>query len=122
VFLNPNGLQGARLGLTRLGLSGFTNVTTPQPVVDAYEAAFTALTNAGATVIDLDAAGFTFPNGGSGPGELLILCFDFRNDVQNYFATRVGVPMAGKTLNDAIAFNNAHVMSRCPILTRTSGT
>lgn len=113
-FLNSNGLQGARLGLTRLGLSGFTNVTTPQSVVDAYEAAFTALTNAGATVIDLDAEGFSFPNGGSGPGETLILCFDFRNDVQKYFATRVGVPMASKTLNDAIAFNNAHADVEMP--------
>jgi amidase len=113
-FVDPNGLKGARLGLTRIGLSGFTNVTTPQPVVAAFEAAFKALTDAGATVIDLDAAGFTFPNGGSGPGELLILCFDFRNDVQAYFATRVGVPMAGKTLNDAIAFNNAHANVEMP--------
>jgi amidase len=113
-FLNPNGLQGARLGLTRIGLSGFTNVTTPQPVVDAFEAAFQALTNAGATVIDLDAAGFVWPDGGGGPGEFLILCFDFRNDVQSYFATRVGVPMAGKTLNDAIAFNNAHAGVEMP--------
>jgi amidase len=114
-FLNPNGLQGARLGLTRLGLLGFDpDVVTPVPVQDAYEAAFKALTDAGATVIDLDAAGFTFPNGGGGPGEFLILCFDFRNDVQTYFATRVGVPMAGKTLNDAIAFNNAHADVEMP--------
>src|SRR5450759_549525 len=114
-FLNPNGLQGARLGLTRIGLSGFDPfVPTPQPVVDAFDAAFQALTGAGATVIDLDAAGFTFPNGGGGPGEFLILCFDFRNDVQTYFATRVGVPMAGKTLNDAIAFNNAHAGVEMP--------
>ena len=113
-FLNPNGLQGARLGLTRIGLSGFANVTTPQPVVDAFEAAFQALTDAGATVIDLDAAGFTFPNGGGGPGESLVLDFDFRNDVQAYFATRVGVPVAGKTLNDAIAFNNAHADIEMP--------
>jgi amidase len=114
-FLNPNGLKGARLGLTRIGLFGFDQfVPTPQPVVDAFEAAFKALTDAGATVIDLDAAGFTFPNGGSGPGEFLILCFDFRNDVQAYFATRVGVPMAGKTLNDAIAFNNAHANAEMP--------
>jgi amidase len=113
-FVDPNGLKGAKLGLTRIGLSGFTNVTTPQPVVAAFEAAFKALTNAGATVIDLDAAGFTFPNGGSGPGEFLILCFDFRNDVQTYFATRVGVPMAGKTLSDAIAFNNAHANAEMP--------
>jgi amidase len=114
-FLDPNGLKGARLGLTRLGLSGFDPfVPTPQVVVDAYEHAFKVLTNAGATVIDLDAAGFTFPNGGTGPGEFLILCFDFRNDVQAYFATRVGVPMAGKTLNDAIAFNNAHANEEMP--------
>jgi amidase len=114
-FLNPHGLRGARLGLTRLGLFGFDPfVPTPQPVVDAFEAAFEALTDAGATVIDLDAAGFTFPNGGGGPGEFLILCFDFRNDVQAYFATRVGVPMAGKTLNDAIAFNNAHANEEMP--------
>jgi amidase len=114
-FLDPHGLMGARLGLTRLGLGGFDPfVPTPQPVVDAYEHAFKALTNAGATVIDLDAAGFTFPNGGTGPGEFLILCFEFRNDVQAYFATRVGVPMAGKTLTDAIAFNNAHPNEEMP--------
>jgi amidase len=114
-FLDPNGLKGARLGLTRIGLFGFDPfVPTPQPVVDAFEAAFKALTDVGATVIDLDAAGFTFPNGGGGPGEFLILCFDFRNDVQAYFATRVGVPMAGKTLNDAIAFNNAHADEEMP--------
>ena len=114
-FLDPNGLQGARLGLTRLGLGGFDPfVPTPQPVVDAFEAAFKALTDAGATVIDLDAAGFKFPNGGGGPGEFLILCFDFRNDVQNYFATRVGVPVAGGTLQDAIDFNNANADVEMP--------
>jgi amidase len=113
-FLNPHGLQGARLGLTRIGLSGYTNVTTPQPVQDAYEAAFAALTAAGATVIDLDAAGFVWPNGGGGPGEFLVLCYEFRQDVQNYFATRQGVPVAGGTLADAIAFNNAHADVEMP--------
>ena len=114
-FLNPNGLKGARLGLTRIGLFGFDPfVPTPQPVVDAFEAAFQALTDAGATVIDLDAAGFYGLDAGGGPGEFLVLCFDFRNDVQAYFATRVGVPMAGKTLTDAIAFNNAHADEEMP--------
>jgi amidase len=110
-FLSPNGLQGARLGVTRAGLSGFTNVTTPAPVTAAVEAAFSALTTAGATVVDLDAAGFTFP---SASGEFLILVFDFRNDVKAYFATRVGVPVAGGTLADAIAFNNAHADVEMP--------
>jgi len=114
-FLKPKGLQGARLGLTRIGLLGFDPfVVTPQPVQDAFERAFAALTAAGATVIDIDAAGFQWPNGGSGPGELLVLCFDFRNDVQKYFATRKGVPVAGGTLQTAIDFNDAHADVEMP--------
>lgn len=114
-FLNPNGLQGARLGLTRLGLSGFDpDVPTPPAVQAVFEAAFAALTAAGATVIDLDAAGFTGFGNGGGPGESLVLDFDFRNDVQAYFATRVGVPVAGGTLQDAINFNNAHADVEMP--------
>ena len=47
-FLNPNGLKGARLGLTRLGLIGFDPfVPTPQPVLAAFEAAINALTRCG---------------------------------------------------------------------------
>jgi amidase len=113
-FLDPNGLNGARLGLTRIGLLGFTNVPTPVPVQMAFETAFAALTAAGATVIDLDAAGFTGFGQGFAPDELLVLCFDFRNDVQKYFATRQGVPVAGGTLADAIAFNNAHADVEMP--------
>jgi amidase len=111
-FLDPNGLRGARLGVTRAGLNGFDpNVPTPAPVTAAIEAAFTALTAAGATVIDLDAAGFTFPPAN---GEFLVLVYDFRNDLKAYFATRVGVPVAGGTLADAIAFNNAHADTEMP--------
>jgi amidase len=110
-FLDPNGLKGARLGLTRAGLQGFTNVTTPPVVTAAVEAAFSALTAAGATVIDLDAQGFNFA---SADGEFLILLFDFRDDVKSYFATRTGVPVAGGTLADAIAFNNAHADVEMP--------
>jgi len=110
-FLDPNGLKGARIGVTRAGLNGFTNVTTPAPVTAAIEAAFASLTAAGATVIDLDAQGFTFP---SADGEFLVLVFDFRNDLKTYFATRMGVPVAGGTLADAIAFNNAHADVEMP--------
>ena len=111
-FLDPNGLNGARLGLTRAGLNGFDpNVPTPQSVLDAFEAAVNALTAAGATVIDLDAAGFTFP---SADGEFFILLYEFKFDVANYFATRVGVPVAGGTLQTAIDFNNAHADVEMP--------
>src|SRR4029077_14292852 len=110
-FLDPNGLRGARIGITRVGLSGFTNVTTPAPVTAAIEAAFQALTDAGATVVDLDKAGFTFTPAN---GELGILLYDFKNDVAAYFATRVGVPVAGGTLQTAIDFNNAHADVEMP--------
>lgn len=111
IFVDPHGLKGARLGLTRAGLTGFTNVTTPQPVLDAFEEAVNALTAAGATVIDLDAAGFTFP---SADGEFLVLAFDFRRDIRAYFATRAGVPVAGGTLQTAIDFNNANADIEMP--------
>src|ERR1700730_3994098 len=111
VFIDPHGLKGARLGLTRAGLTVFTNVTTPQQVLSAFEKAVNALTAAGATVIDLDAAGFTFPPAN---GELLVLCFDFRRDVRAYFATRVGVPVAGGTLQTAIDFDNANADIEMP--------
>jgi amidase len=110
-FLNPHGLQGARIGITRVGLSGFTNVTTPAAVTAAIEAAFKVLSDAGATVIDLDAAGFTFT---PAAGETGVLLYDFKNDVRAYFATRVGVPVAGGTLQTAIDFNNAHADVEMP--------
>ena len=111
-FLDPNGLKGARIGVTRVGLNGFDPfVPTPADVTAAIEAAFQALTDAGATVIDLDAAGFTFTPAN---GEFGVLLFDFKNDVANYFATRVGVPVAGGTLQTAIDFNNAHADVEMP--------
>jgi amidase len=110
-FLDPDGLKGARIGITRVGLNGFTNVTTPAEVTAAIEAAFKALSDAGATVIDLDKAGFTFA---PASGELGILEYDFKNDVRAYFATRKGVPVAGGTLQSAIDFNNAHAAVEMP--------
>ncbi|MGZ6144043.1 MAG: hypothetical protein ACXWLM_11945, partial [Myxococcales bacterium] len=111
-FVDPNGLRGARVGLTRGGLGGFDPfVPTPAPVTAAIESAFAALTAAGARVIDLDAAGFSFA---SADGEFLVLLFEFRSDVAAYFATRVGVPVAGGTLQTAIDFNNAHADVEMP--------
>ena len=111
-FVNPNGLQGARLGLTRVGLNGFDpNVPTPQSVLDAFEAAVKELKAAGATVVDLDAAGFTFA---PADGEFLVLLYEFRQDVRAYFATRVGVPVAGGTLQTAIDFNKHHAAAEMP--------
>ena len=115
-FVNPNGLQGAKLGVTRAGLAGFGPgtpplVATPQPVLDAFEEAVQALQNAGATITDLDAAGFTFS---PADGEFMVLVYDFKFDVAKYFGTRMGVPVAGGTLQTAIAFNNANPSTEMP--------
>ena len=114
-FLDKNGLKGARIGITRAGLGGFAGNTTPKPVTLAIEAAFQALTDAGATVVDLDTPAV---NIGSSGGELLILLYDFRADLKKYFATREGVPVAGGTLDDAIAFNNANAKVEMPFFTQ----
>ena len=105
-FLDPNGLRGARVGVTRQGIDN-----APPQVVAVFDEAVAAIQAAGATVVDLDGAGFTFA---SADGEFLVLLFDFKLDVQKYFATRVGVPMANKTLADAIAFNNANAATEMP--------
>jgi amidase len=42
------------------------------------------------------------------------LLYDFKNDVRAYFANRVGVPVAGGTLQTAIDFNNAHADVEMP--------
>jgi amidase len=107
-FLNPNGLSGARLGLVRAQI-GFNSA--PQQVIDAFNDVVTAMQAAGATIVDLDAAGFTFP---PASGETLVLEFDFKGDVQSYFATRIGVPVARGTLLDAINFNNNNVDAEMP--------
>jgi amidase len=105
-FLNADGLRGARVGVTRQGIDN-----APPQVVAAFDNAIATIQSAGATVVDLDGAGFTFA---SADGEFLVLVYDFKIDLQKYFATRVGVPMANKTLADAIAFNTAHASSEMP--------
>ena len=111
-FLNPNGLKGARLGVTRQGID-----SAPANVIAAFDALLTVLKSAGATVIQLDGANpdispvFTFP---AATGETFVLEYDFKGDVQSYFATRVGVPVAGGTLASAIAFDNANADAEMP--------
>jgi amidase len=121
-FLNPDGLRGARLGVTRQGVD-----SAPAQVVAKFEAVLDELRAAGATVIQLDgptpdvSPPFNFGGPGSpgfATGETLVLEFDFRGDVQKYFATRVGVPLAGGTLQTAIDFNNNNADAEMPFFTQ----
>src|SRR5205823_9852008 len=105
-FLNADGLRNTRIGVTRQGIDN-----GPPQVVAAFDNAIASIQSAGATVVDLDGAGFTFA---PADGEFLVLVYDFKIDLQKYFATRVGVPMANKTLADAIAFNNANASTEMP--------
>lgn len=105
-FLDRRGLNGARLGVTRQGIDD-----APTQVVAAFEETLDAMRDAGATLIDLDEAGFEFA---PADGEFLVLCYEFRDDLRAYLATRTGVPLARKTLNEAIAFNNANAEKEMP--------
>jgi amidase len=105
-FVNRNGLMGARIGVTRQGIDEVSAFTA-----DVFDSAIAAMQGAGATLVDLDAAGFVFP---PGDGEFLVLAFEFVEDVRQYLATRVGVPAAGKTLADLIAFNEANARIEMP--------
>ncbi len=105
-FVRADGLRGARIGVVRP--VSFLNNATPQ-MLAAFDAAVAAIRAAGATTVDIPASAFP-----RAAGELEVLLFDFKLDVQRYFDTREGVPMAHKTLADAIAFNTANAAVEMP--------
>lgn len=105
-FLNQGGLKGARIGVCRdfEGLSPHTDAV--------FEDALKAMSAAGATLVDVSFPHISDINNGT--NEFVVLLYDFKGDVQKYFATRTGVPLAGGTLQDAINFNNAHAAQEMP--------
>jgi amidase len=104
--LNPNGLNGARIGVSR-EFEGFS------PHADSiFEDSLTAMQNAGATLVDV-----FFPNFQDifvGNAEITILLFDFVTDIQKYLATRTGVPAAGGNIQTLIDFDNNHAAQEMP--------
>ena len=110
-FVNPPGLAGAHIGVIRAGID-----SAPQPIIDAFDAAVQKVKDAGANVTELadDFTPFFNADGSAGAGEFLVLCYDFKKDVKNYFGTRIGVPVANGTLDSAIAFDAAHADVEMP--------
>src|SRR6267143_1912798 len=104
--LDPNGLSGARIGVSR-DFEGFS------PHADAiFEDSLTAMRNAGATLVDV-----FFPHFSDlfvGNAETTILLFDFVTDIAKYLATRTGVPAAGGNIQTLIDFNNNHAVQEMP--------
>lgn len=100
-FLDPNGLQGARIGVPRnAGFFGYSEET------DAIvEAAIQAMADAGATIVDpadIPSADQLLTD----PAEIIVLVYEFKRDLNAYLATRTGVPI--QSLADAIQFNIEH--------------
>jgi amidase len=98
-FLDENGLQGARIGVARAGVSGYSEET------DAiFEEAIETIADAGATVVD--PTDFSQETLDSGNFEVTVLVYEFKRDLNAYLATRSGVPIT--SLASAIQFNLDH--------------
>lgn len=110
-FLDPRGLRGARIGVARQGVTGYSEETDR-----VFEAAVDALRRLGATVVDpadipsLDEMG--------GP-EFEVLLYEFKADLNAYLATRVknerhpDAPVR-RTLAEVISFNESNARDEMP--------
>lgn len=96
-FLDPNGLQGARIGVARQSVTGYSEETDR-----LFEQAIQAMRDAGATIID-PADIPTINEITTGPTELTVLLYDFKHDLNAYLAARNDPDI--RTLADLIAFN-----------------
>jgi amidase len=98
-FLDPNGLRGARIGVMRAGVTGYS------PETDAvYEDALEALREGGATLVDpADFPADVMDEINAGDAEITVLLYEFKRDLNAYLATRTGIPV--RTLAETIAFN-----------------
>jgi amidase len=100
-FLDPDGLEGARIGVARGG--GFTGYSRETDRV--FEEALDAMADAGAVLVD-PAEIPTIDQLNADQAEIIVLIYEFKRDLDAYLATRTGVPV--HTIDDVIAFNLAH--------------
>jgi amidase len=95
-FLDPNGLKGARIGVARAKLFGYSNVTDK-----LAEAALDAMKQAGAVLVDPA----DIPHIGEyDDAEFTVLLYEFKADLNAYLAG-LGAQAPNKTLADLIAWN-----------------
>jgi amidase len=103
-FLDPHGLQGARIGVWRDGVFGFS------PEGDAVaEEAIAMMRHFGATVID--PTDIPHVNDVFDP-EFTVLLFDFKHDLNVYLKDLVSSPV--RSLKELIAFDIAHADVEMP--------
>ncbi|HZC06569.1 MAG TPA: amidase [Ktedonobacterales bacterium] len=104
-FLDADALRGARIGIARTTFFGYNEKADP-----LAEAAIETLKACGAEVID-PADLPTAKALSETHAELDVLRYEFRHDLNAYLATRNG---AVRTLDDLIAFNEAHAAEELP--------
>ncbi|MGH8494625.1 MAG: amidase [Gammaproteobacteria bacterium] len=97
-FLDPNGLQGANIGVVR-------QFTTTDETEQVFEQAVQVMRDAGANVVDPVEIP-SFDAFSADDAEIIVLIFEFKRDLNAYLATRTGVPVA--TVADVIQFNLDH--------------
>ncbi len=103
-FLTPGGLKGARIGVLRAKAFNFAGRLDP-----ILQAAVEALKREGAEVVDP----VEFPTlGQTDDAEYQVLLYEFKADLEAYFASRPGSPV--KTLKDLIAFDLQHADREMP--------
>jgi amidase len=95
-FLDPKGLQGARIGVARKGLYG------QSPAADRIaEAALAEMKKQGAIIVD--PADIETADEFASSGELDVLLYEFKADLNAYLAGLANSPV--RTLKDLIDFN-----------------
>jgi amidase len=104
-YLDPNGLRGARIGVARAKFFGYSDVTD-KIINDAID----GMKAQGAVIVDpanIDTAG-KFDD-----SEFDALLYEFKADLNSYLAS-LGPKAPVKTLEDIIAYNNAHKDQEMP--------
>ena len=104
-FLDPNGLRGARIGVARTKFFGYSDVTD-KLINDAID----AMKAQGAVIVDpanIETAG-KFDD-----SEFDVLLYEFKADLNNYLAS-LGPKAPVKSLQDIIAYNDAHKDQEMP--------
>ena len=104
-FLDPRGLKGARIGVARNMLGTDARLTR------ILETCLDILKRAGAVVVDpADVPNFDR----FGPGEIEVLLFEFKADLNRYLASR-GPKARVHSLEDVIRFNEDHRAQVMPL-------
>lgn len=102
-FLDANALSGARIGVVKSKSFGLG--TTVDPVL---ESAVAAMKSKGATVVEVEIKDLET----IGESEYEVLLYEFKADLEAYFASRPGSRV--KTLAELIAFNKANASVELP--------